>query len=359
MPAGDQAGDRIVGAVLHPLTQGRGAPQLIGRVGVQRGLGLPDRAAGDDLVGRLGHSGLHLGHIVQPPGVGLVDVDAGAQETPGRQQVAFASHRVDLAGLGQQFGRDAVGHRPERGLGHRQAGRQAGCQARRTRAGRVPQDVEVAAGASPATALLGQPLRLPAGQRQSGADGGLLGPEPAVDRCGHGLQAAGDHRPVIVTGLRHQVVDLADRVQVAGDTVHRQQVGPCLVGLQFQPEPLVQGRQGAAIHLVERGQCPRLGQRPAGQVSESSPAVGGEVVVAVLANVLTQVGREHRTEFHRGGEVALGQGVHGGRDAGLGHGATLTIRPGLADRPGRTCVRASWKDEPGHPSQWRKSRCRR
>ena len=75
-----EVGDHLVGLALHPLPQRVGAVQLVCRVAVEVVDGLLDASARHDPVGGGAHLGGDPGELLLPPGVGLLEVDRGAEE---------------------------------------------------------------------------------------------------------------------------------------------------------------------------------------------------------------------------------------------------------------------------------------
>ena len=82
--------------LLHPRPQLVGAVQLVGRVGVEHLDRLRDGGAGLDLLGHGLHLGGDPGQLVLPPGVGLLEVDGGAEEGTRDQLVALAAAGIGL-----------------------------------------------------------------------------------------------------------------------------------------------------------------------------------------------------------------------------------------------------------------------
>src|SRR5690606_13671791 len=91
---------------------------------------------------------------------------------------------------------------------------------------------------------------------------GLLPPPERVRDRGHPTP---DGRPVLVGGRRHEVDDVADRLECGGDVVERALLLTARVELLLEAETLTHRGDG---HLVDVVRGPRIGQAGEGSTAQ-------------------------------------------------------------------------------------------
>ena len=211
-------GDGLVGELLHPVAERLLARDGAVGVGVERGDGVVDGAAGDDLVGDGSHLVLDPVQLVEAPGVRLVEVDLGAEEVPRLRDVRRAADAVR--------GHVRAGRAPRRGSARTRRTPpppRVACSSRRCRrdAGMPSERATSSAKKSPAlpswpvherTCPASRPIWRVAETSPWSADR-VEGRAVVVDRRGNAGEPRVDVGPVLLGRRRHQVEHAADRVQ--------------------------------------------------------------------------------------------------------------------------------------------------
>ena len=283
-----------------------------GRVGVEVGDRGVDAGAGEDPLG----GGVHqVGQPLQlgpAPGVGLVEVDLGAEEVAARERVDLAADplalralRLELVAEEQPERRGGGARGTRQRLAARRGRRPAGGRRGRGRS-RPPRRSARSSGAParPPRRTAGPRRRCPCGPRRRAC---TRRPSSAAGTAG---QAGRDGRDGLLALGRHQVEDPADLVQGAPQHRHARAVDARLLQLDLQPGPLEEGVPGRRLAVVDRASRPRRratarrGQRLAGV-----EAGGGEVGQLVLVPGHPDRGGGQRVEGAEVLDVGVAEGV--------------------------------------------------
>ena len=362
-----RAGQVVDGAGRRAPASSRGTLSLpamrAGRVGVQRGDRVVDRAAGHDLVGDRAHLVLEALELLEAPGVGLVQVDLGAEEVARAEGVPLAADGVLVAAARARARRRGTGRTSAIGV----AGRAGRCRSRSPRSavdvgprrpgrGRscrrppVGPAAHCSATASSCRLAATWPASAACGRAWRGSPRGRPGSPRAGRRCWPGLLALG----------RHQVEHRADLVQPAGD--HGD------LGLRRRRASSSSTSRPSRSSMASLATCSRssAGRRrrwrrpaPGGSARRARRSRRGRGRSARRRGRHADVGGGDRVEGGAVVDVAVGDGVDGAGGGGVvGHAE----HPSPASRVGRrvSADSGSGRGDGARPScRTRKRPCRR
>ncbi len=296
--------DGPVAGLLHPPLQRIGAVQLSARVVVEKLDGLGDRRAGLDLPRYRLLFRDHARQLLDAPLVGLVEIDDGAHEIPGRECVDLAADRVALRCVRRQLVRQEGGQRlvgVRRGL---RAGGQLALQrlGQFARVGsRIRSELEEEPGVGHLLVRLGDDLpHLADGRRVAVGDAGAEGLDVPVHRRRQVAQASGDVRPVLDGCRGHDVEDVPQVLRGAGDHVEIALVEPCVMPVELQLEVAGEIELRDQVDVIDRcgrrDLCQRLLRLENGLLGPLRGVVGE----------LALVSRPSELDPHLGIEIDLG-----------------------------------------------------
>ena len=299
--------DRAVGEVLHPRPERLAAVDLAGLVGLEVVDRLARGGSREDPVGRHRHVVGEPLELLPAPGVGLLEVDGGAEEVARLERVVVAPDGVPLPGVGEHLALEEAGHLLQRLVGGRRVAGQVVTEGGYVAArGELAEDVAALAGAAGPRADLGDHLAvLPGGADAPGR--GLLRQGGAVARegVGEGLQPRRDGCPVGLGPGRHQVEDLPGAVERALEDVELRAAQTGVGDLDVEADPLEERVAGDLLPHVHGSGGAHVGERAAGQLLPGREAVGGPVRQPVLVAVDADERRGDRVE----GSVVLDESV--------------------------------------------------
>ena len=275
--------DRLVGDLLHPLTQPLGSVQGPFGIVVQRLHDLEQVGTGLDSRRDLTLLGIDAGQFLKTPRIGLIEVDLGAEEVTGVQGVGLATAGLILRGCREEFGSQEIGEMAKGLTGRLGVGAQLFAQRRRDVGGADNELVEVAARFGQCAGLFDDLLDLDPGRDLTAALGqsqGLLiaghGGRDGFHRCGDGLPALGG-----VGG--HEVEGVADGLQGRLDDVEARMLEPGLEVVAINTQTVTHRIDGHEVDVVEFGgllNLGELGQCLDSEIVGGSQASGGEVIEA-------------------------------------------------------------------------------
>ena len=248
-------GDRAVGEVLHPVAERLAAVDHAGRVGVEVGDRRVDVGAGEDPLG----GGVHqVGQPLQlgpAPGVGLVEVDLGAEEVAARERVdlppdplALRALRLELVGEEQPERRGGGARGTRQGS---QLGAVADLAAGRRGRGRSRR-------ASPVCPVQRRTCSATSAYCRAATTLPLRASSDSVTRRPSRAAGTPDRRDAMAATAsvalgRHQVEDPADLVQRAPQHRHARAVDARFLQLDLQPGPLEERVPRRGLAVVDRG----------------------------------------------------------------------------------------------------------
>ena len=330
-------GDRLVRGRLHPLTQRVLAVQDAGRVALQLGDRVGD---GRSRAGDLLHDPVlfrrHAGQFVQPPLVGLVEVDGRAHELPRPQRVPVPANGILERRLGCQF----VGEELDQlsvgagrlASGHGQAVGQGPVGGRPVRGGvGSERDEEGGLRVGQLCGLQDGLVHLEPGGHQPAAGAFAQGLDVAVDGLVDLAHAGRDVRPVVGGGGRHDVEHVAQPLQRGRDHVELGQVLPGLVQFEVEPQPVGHGGHRHPVDVVCGFSARQLGEGVAAQLRALVVAAGGEVGHLVVVPRDAHLGCGEGIQFRKSVGVGVGDGIDSGYWA-LSHPPTI-VAPGGPHHP--------------------------
>ena len=330
--------DGTLRRLLHPPLEGVGADQPVLGRRLQVRDGIRHRGARQHLL----RDGLLLAHhaveLLEPPVVRLLQVDGRAEEPARRQRVAVAPAGVALAGGRQQLLGEEVGECPVRRAGPCSAVLQVGAQGRRHVARRrrgAREVVEEATGARLAAGLLGHLQHLATGGCVVRADARAQRLDVPGQRARHVGEPSGHVGEVVDAVGGHEVEHVAHVLHGRGDDVEVLAPGAGLVLLQLQVEGAHQLGVGDDVDRVDGLHVLEATAHRPRRLGERGVAVGGVVGVLALAPGPTEVHVHLGSVLEHRVEPLLGEGVDGGRGAGLSHGGPSSSggRPAGAAEP--------------------------
>ena len=265
------------------------------------------------------------------PGVGLVEVDPGAEEVATRQGVDLAAHALTVRALRLELvaEEEAEGGR----CGARCGGEAAQLVAVAALEALDEAEVEVARVTGlpgPAAHLLGHLGVLARGDDVALARLVGQGDAQPLERGGDGGEAGRDRRHGLLALGGHEVEDAADLVQRAPEHRDARAVDAGLLELDLEPGAFEEGVAGSGLAVVDGdGRLDRRHRR-AGQC-----LAGVEPGRRVVGHLVLVAGHPDRGGGQRveGAEV-VDVGVADGIDGTFAHAATL-VPPGDSPAPAR------------------------
>jgi hypothetical protein len=260
--------------------------------------------------------------LLEAPGVGLVEVDGGAEEEAGGELVVLPTGRL----VGAAPGREVVAQEAGQFPGGRR-GRLSGVveltpqvAVGRKAAGEPPVEV-IAARVGPGLELLGRLDDLGGGADVAGVGRREQRALVLLDGPGEPVHPGGDvgHRLLAVGG--HQVEGRTRLVEGAGDHVDLARDLARVVALEPEAQPLLHGGLGHPLGLGLGNDGAQGGEGPPLQVGFGRVALGGEIVeLGVVADDAHHRG-VHRAQGGPVFDVLVGEIVDSSH--------ATDIRPGL------------------------------
>ena len=240
-----------------------------------------DAGARLELPGDLGHLRVQVGHLTLAPGVGLLEVDRGAQEVARLELVALPPAGVRLGGMGRAA--PARASRQSRRMpltlpARRPRARLAALPSRGPSlvSGVGDQAGEVAVLGSQVARLLGAGRHLAGRSDQPALARREERLAVLLERVGDARHPRRDGAPLGLGARRHEVDDVADRLERRGDDVERHLVEAGGVAVLGDPESLGHRRHGDPVDVVDRGRVGQLVEDGAAQVARGPRMPAGE-----------------------------------------------------------------------------------